>query len=377
MTDGGKRGIDSIRTAAREAADRVKQAGSTIRPRVSSAWEATQKAGSTVRPHVSSAWNATQKAGSSVRPHVSSAWNATQPARSVARAGSVWAGRHAIAWTLLFIERLRSTIREALATRRRPPTVSPAHSRRFGLLGIELWTVVVSAIFAVFVFLDGPTILWARGLDRGVIDLFRTVTDLGKSDWLLVPTGILILFLAARPLAAMTRRGRAQVEAWLGLLGFGFMVVAGSGLVVTILKRVIGRARPKHFDTAGVFDFSPFALDASYASFPSGHATTLFAFAAVIAFIAPKLRWPALALALWLALSRVVIGSHYPSDAIAGAAFALWFALRARAMFAENGLVFDRDATGRYRLKSPRLLASIFVSGRTRSIRSPQPEPAE
>ena len=55
------------------------------------------------------------------------------------------------------------------------------------------------------------------------------------------------------------------------------------------------------------------------ASFPSGHATTAFAAAAAVAVLMPRLRWPALALAALVALSRVYLGVHFAFDVLAGA----------------------------------------------------------
>lgn len=54
-------------------------------------------------------------------------------------------------------------------------------------------------------------------------------------------------------------------------------------------------------------------------SFPSGHATTSFACATVLAFAVPRLRLPLFALAAAIAWSRVYVGVHYPLDVLAGA----------------------------------------------------------
>jgi len=244
---------------------------------------------------------------------------------------------------------------------------------RPGLGAAEIATLVASAVLACVIFLDGPAVGWARGLDPALVGLFRTLTDLGKSDWLLIPMALGLLWLASRPLEPLGTRARAALETWAGILAYALVVVGGSGLIVTIAKRVIGRARPKHLETHGVFDFTPFASDAGFASFPSGHAATVFAFAAVVALLVPRLRWPAFACAFWLALSRVAVGAHYPSDALAGGVFALWFALMARGFFAERGWVFVRDAAGIYRVKTPGLMARGLARGPAQQPAAHQP----
>lgn len=54
-------------------------------------------------------------------------------------------------------------------------------------------------------------------------------------------------------------------------------------------------------------------------SFPSGHATISFCLAAVIALRYPKLRYASFSAASLVAISRVYIGVHYPSDILTGA----------------------------------------------------------
>ncbi|HEX2507845.1 MAG TPA: phosphatase PAP2 family protein, partial [Miltoncostaeaceae bacterium] len=59
------------------------------------------------------------------------------------------------------------------------------------------------------------------------------------------------------------------------------------------------------------------------ASMPSGHAATAAAAAGVVALLHPRLRAPLAALVAAIALSRVYLGVHYPSDVIVGAALGL------------------------------------------------------
>lgn len=54
-------------------------------------------------------------------------------------------------------------------------------------------------------------------------------------------------------------------------------------------------------------------------SFPSGHTVTAFVFFGVLAYHFRRWRWPLLALAGAVGLSRVAIGVHWPVDVLAGA----------------------------------------------------------
>ena len=53
-------------------------------------------------------------------------------------------------------------------------------------------------------------------------------------------------------------------------------------------------------------------------SFPSGHSAAAFAFAGVMAFFYPRLRWLLWTLAVGCAMSRFVDRVHWPSDCVIG-----------------------------------------------------------
>lgn len=84
-----------------------------------------------------------------------------------------------------------------------------------------------------------------------------------------------------------------------------------------VLSHLVDRARPFVADPGGVHQFGHHAADAG---FPSDHVTASFAIATAILLRNRRGGIVALALALVLAITRVAIGVHYPSDVLAGAA---------------------------------------------------------
>ena len=100
---------------------------------------------------------------------------------------------------------------------------------------------------------------------------------------------------------------------WQSLIAHGL-----AALSANILKHTIGRPRPK-FMHAGNLEFSP-ASGSGWDSFPSGHASASFAVATVLAIKFPRTKWPILAVAAMIAVSRIVRGSHYLTDVAGGAA---------------------------------------------------------
>ena len=90
-------------------------------------------------------------------------------------------------------------------------------------------------------------------------------------------------------------------------LGFVFAAIALPGLFVTIVKRLIGRARPFIGGEADPFLYMPFAWRPEYASLPSGHATNVFAALVAIGLVWPRLRAVMLVYALIIAVSRLIV----------------------------------------------------------------------
>jgi undecaprenyl-diphosphatase len=99
----------------------------------------------------------------------------------------------------------------------------------------------------------------------------------------------------------------AIVMALMGALGV---------LVYALLKRVFVRERP--FITHAAIDRGAAPLDRY--SFPSGHTLHAVSFTWQACAHFPELAWVLVPLAALIAGSRVVLGLHYPSDVLAGAA---------------------------------------------------------
>lgn len=108
----------------------------------------------------------------------------------------------------------------------------------------------------------------------------------------------------------------------------GSAAVVGVGLFVLLKKT--GRKRPCEIEPhcwARILPPDRF-------SFPSGHTITAFAVAVTLGLFYPALLAPLLFCAFCIALSRVLLGMHFLSDVLAGAALGAGLALASHRLFA-------------------------------------------
>jgi undecaprenyl-diphosphatase len=247
-----------------------------------------------------------------------------RPSRGAAGAGAVAA-------------RIAENIRGGLVILVRCPRPAPARLvpawRRFAGHGL----IVASAVALSMAFVDQHVHELATGLPQWLVDLFYDITDFGRSAWILAPVGTLIVLIALLASPALDRMSRAVLALAVTRLGYVFLAVGLPGLVVTIVKRWIGRVRPSPL---GPFAYEPFSWRPEYASFPSGHATTAFAVLVAIGFLIPRVRPALWVYALAIAASRIIVDAHYPSDVIAGAACGAFGAVWVRDWFALRRLGF-------------------------------------
>ena len=150
--------------------------------------------------------------------------------------------------------------------------------------------------------LDGGILLWIQDYLRNPVltPILKVITTLGNGGaiWLLLTLLILLL--------PKTRKvGCMMAAALLGTLLINNI----------LLKNLVARTRPYEV----IEGLTYLVRRPSEYSFPSGHAGSSFAAACVMLRKLPK-RYgiPAFVLAVLIALSRLYVGVHYPSDVLFG-----------------------------------------------------------
>lgn len=141
-------------------------------------------------------------------------------------------------------------------------------------------------------------------LDSYLLELFNRSLSCLPLDLAMVALTLALPLLLLVPVVWWLRGQRREARALLG-------VMLAALVLATIAQLVTGRPRP-----AGVrllLDPPPFF------AFPSGHAAIAAAFASFVALLRPERTRAVVVLALGIALSRVYLGHHWPSDVLAGA----------------------------------------------------------
>ncbi|MFB9953381.1 lipid A 1-phosphatase LpxE [Rhizobium puerariae] len=212
--------------------------------------------------------------------------------------------------------------------------------------------VAVNLILIAFFLLDAPVGSYAAHTPNLLKPFGDTITDLGKSGWILFGSALLFFEALAVIRLAPTLKARFQAMLVSHMAFYVFVSVAGSGLLVNLTKRIIGRARPVLYEQWTSHGFNPFS-GARFESFPSGHSTTVGAFLMAMALLAPPYRLLFLIMGLWLGFSRVIVAAHYPSDVIAGLSIGAWFSIMTAIVFARHGLLFRQEPDGWPTLRRP------------------------
>lgn len=170
-------------------------------------------------------------------------------------------------------------------------------------------------------------VLWGlRQLDGPVARYLRTITTPEGGGTLTVPWMAFVSHAGN-----WIGDGRQLLIVSAMLLAVGWMLPASRGIatgvqslwahglatvLVHTVKHLAGRPRPK-FSASGEWSIAP-SLASGFDSFPSGHTTATFALAIVLSRRFPFLAALFMGIAAFVALSRVLRGSHFPSDVFGG-----------------------------------------------------------
>jgi len=148
------------------------------------------------------------------------------------------------------------------------------------------------------------------GLSSQLLDgVMRAMSELGEG----LPVALILLACAFIGEKSGVR----------GRIVFMLVGVLAGSVLVHVVKLVGSRPRPggafeARIKTGEVKVNLVGAPPRGKTSFPSGHAQGAFSSAIVLGELFRRLRWPLIAVATMIALSRIYVGAHFPIDVLVG-----------------------------------------------------------
>ncbi len=183
------------------------------------------------------------------------------------------------------------------------------------------------AMYASCLLWAGALLSWLTYTDAWIVERLKASPAPGflrtfgiwYSNWGLYP--FYLLFLAMLVLGYLKQRAQLKTLAHAYLLAQAF----GTALLVHLIKLLSDRTRPFEGPFHDTFLHIPRLTHGLHSSFPSNHTVDAMVGAVFVVLFWRGRRLPALAIAaaLLMAMSRVLVGKHYLSDVLAGLALAI------------------------------------------------------
>jgi len=196
-----------------------------------------------------------------------------------------------------------------------------SNKRRF--LAPVLLTLLGAGAIALSFLLDAPLESLVLQANGGHWSTSRAIALLSRyGDW----PELMLVGAAGFLLARKLRNVR-----WQRILLSAMIASTLAGMAVNASRLTTGRTRPRVAEQGWYgprHDGKWLIGMADFNSFPSGHTATAMGFAGVILFAAPPWGVVALVCAGSVALARILLGAHHPSDVVSASVLALalaWF----------------------------------------------------
>ncbi len=245
-----------------------------------------------------------------------------------------------------------SSLKDGIAATRRGLTVGARGAARITrdhpyLVTLGLTTAVCIPLMA---FVDAPLAQNLKiHLSPETTRFFSNdIGALGKPEAYLAIAALVIIFTIVRGYFDTTAVLRERLKRFRDAAIFFIASILLAGVVVNVLKPIIGRVRPRALFQDGFYGFDMFSANWGMNSFPSGHTQMAFSLAVALCLIYPRYDVIYLAFAVAIGASRVFGTVHFLSDTVMGAYIGIAVPLLLKQYFYDpRGInirvYFDRD----------------------------------
>jgi undecaprenyl-diphosphatase len=189
----------------------------------------------------------------------------------------------------------------------------PAHTADSGRSPVKPWPSlwVWAALLALLTLgfaIDAPALALVEPFRRSATaEMIRQVVRPLGTGHVQIPVALLMLLAGALWSRRLKRTG-----------GWTLLAFAVSGAIANVIKVLVHQRRPFSVEPPPE-SWLGYLHNSKFQSFPSAETATTFAVALTISAAYPALRTPLVAIAGIVGVARVFVGSHHPSDVVAGA----------------------------------------------------------
>lgn len=189
------------------------------------------------------------------------------------------------------------------------------------IIGILFINIVITHSFNIN-FYNYVSYLKNDLLEINLVKFFTNITTLGDSLWYFLISIVSLIICYSLIKSNILKKYENRI---IKIQYFSFLLfssVLSSGILTQLIKHVVGRPRPGVLNLENEYGLKFITFDSNFHSFPSGHATTIFAAVLAISFVAPRLKYFLYLSAIIISFSRIVVGAHFVTDLVGGAAVA-------------------------------------------------------
>ncbi len=148
--------------------------------------------------------------------------------------------------------------------------------------------------------------------DQAIVSFLQSMAlSSSVATWLAIFAARYLIFVLLLAIPLLWKKGKQGKHAISELLWAGGVSI----LTTTLISHLIARPRPFTVSGNGILHLIPEPFNFS---FPSGHTAVAFTVAAILLSFDRRLGSMAFAIAILVALGRVAVGVHYPSDIFGG-----------------------------------------------------------
>ncbi len=212
------------------------------------------------------------------------------------------------------------------------------------LLSVKLFIFIIISTVLFFHFIDLPLYQYLRSLNeviffffQEIIDPFSDIVDPGNVIviciflWLMI-SQIRKIMNEPKKIRILTEKLGFKKEFIIESMKYYLLIIKHiissiliTGIILHILKYILGVARPKYFFFKGYERQDFFNFEHNVNSLPSGHTQAAFTIAILFVLYFNRYNLIILIIACLLGLARIFMNAHFPSDLILGAYIGSFF----------------------------------------------------